>query len=285
MSIKDILDQIDAQEDRRKQEREAQSRATNILENPIVKALGAGLIGYGTGGLAKMALDMIPGVGAGAGAATAAETAKDVATGASGLSQATGMIPRVGQAIAPTVGAGVSALKAPSAISQIGSTIAGAFTPTTENVSSGLGAMIAALKGGEPVASGLESGITGPMETLKQRKTAEMASKLGLPAKSMTKGEVSYERLDPYAAALKEAQLKNIASLIKTRGVGKGPVSLGKLSNAGAGAFSAAQAAINNGKDSATVIQAINGATDIPTNEKPIIIKNLKAGKTSNRKI
>lgn len=66
---------------------------------------------------------------------------------------------------------------------------------------------------------------------------------------------------------------------VKVGGGSSPAISLGRLSQSGSKAFSAAQSAIEGGKDYDAVINALNLATDIPATEKPIIIKNLKKTK------
>jgi hypothetical protein len=125
--------------------------------------------------------------------------------------------------------------------------------------------------------AGISAGIEKGLPYLERAETAKRAKEAGLAPSEMTKGEIAYKKP---GLTLADLQGLNIPGTVAKGGTIPA-VSLGRLSAAGAKAFSSAQSYLDGGADMATVVSNINQAVDIPAREKPIIIKNLKTRKIS----
>jgi hypothetical protein len=103
------------------------------------------------------------------------------------------------------------------------SKIAGAFAPSAETILPALQAGAGALKGGEPVSTGIGAGLAQPIKTMEQKAESGLAEKLKLTPEKYAKGEVSYGRPP---LPLTELEKLNIPGYTPSYSVGKGGASV-----------------------------------------------------------
>lgn len=153
--------------------------------------------------------------------------------------------------------------------------------------------ILSAIQGGTKAMEAKDMG-GATIEGLKAGTEPTVMQGLGLSPNSGKKGEIDYSRP---GLSLEDLQRINLPGMTPNYNVGRGgatatfkptvtpkppvgktppPISLGRLSTAGATAYSKAQTLLNAGKSIDEVSQAVN-AENIPKGEKAVIINKLKA--------